>query len=119
MEDFAIGTILAIKGEYADEDTARERVRHFISDWTLTPIGVISEIRVNHWLRKTFAEFIDHVKSPSYIMNEYWHYCDHLCLDDAIIETLRMVQVRENHGREYVNGFKDFSFGELELALCP
>lgn len=121
MEDLTIGVILAIKQEYGGETSAKERVKHFLSDYTLTPYEYYDDTSLVRILRICFADYVDHAKSPRWAVIQYFKHRYEGVNGDiaAILTVLGLSQVRENLDGiwMYVNGFHDFEFKDLKLTV--
>lgn len=124
MEDLTIGIILAIKQGYNGEELAKERVKRFLSDYTLTPYEYYDDKSLEHILRICFADYVGHAKSPRWVVSEYFRYRyegigGEIPDIDAILITFGLAQVRTNLDGVwmYVNGFHDFEFKDLKLTV--
>ena len=124
MEDLTIGVILAIKQGYKGEESEKERVKRFLSDYTLTPYEYYDDRGLERLLRVCFADYVDHAKSPRWVVREYFKHRyegvnGEISDIAAILITLGLVQVRTNLDGiwMYVNGFHDFEFKELKLTV--
>lgn len=124
MEQLTIGVILAIKQEYCGETSAKERVKRFLSDYTLTPYEYYDDRGLERILRICFADYVGHAKSPRWAVTQYFKHRYEGVNGDigdiaAILTVLGLSQVRENLDGVwmYVNGFHDFKFKDLKLTV--
>ena len=124
LDDLTIGIILTCKHGYKNNEY-KDAIKEFLSDYTLTPIKYYTESALRFILIHCFEDYIENVKSPRWIINEFFGFkygIDPMDDTDAIIGCFRGAQVREYSDPvlkklTYVNGFHDFEFKELKLTL--
>ena len=121
MDELTIGVILAIKQGYGGETSAKERIKRFLSDYTLTPYKYYDDTSLVRILRICFADYVDHAKSPRWVVTQYFKHRYEGVDGDiaAILTVLGLSQVRQNLDGVwmYVNGFHDFEFKDLKFTV--
>ena len=106
MDNLSLGFIYALKERR--ETTLMDRAIGFLSEYTGTGKEYYTSGEMKRIARMVFIEFLRTARSPAYHVHEFFAHLDRTEDEkEAILESLRMVQVRDDEG--YINGFRDMA----------
>lgn len=119
MNDVTLGSIIAIKRNNKDG------LKKFLAEYCYTKEEDYSDNVLERILRQCLEDYIGTADNPSYVLTIYFGckydgYFAKISDLDAIISTFKLQRVRNKNSDgviSYVNGFRDFEFGNWKLKL--
>ena len=132
MQDKTIGIIMVLKTTYGTMKDYKEEVLKFLCDYSKTDYDYMSKlddkVKYNYTIHHFIQAFVDYIGSaddPKTEVSKFFgfKYNADQSVDDieaiikVFIQSLVIHKSDSNDEVEYVNGFRDFKYKDLELSL--
>lgn len=119
MNDMTLGCIIAIK------ENNKDGLKKFLAEYCYAKEEDYSDNVLERILRQCLEDYIGTADNPAYVLTEYFGckyngYFGETSDLEAIISTFKLQRVRNRNSDgviSYVNGFRDFEFGNWKLKL--
>ena len=117
MNDMTLGCIIAIK------ENRKDGLKKFLAEYCYGTEEDYTDYVLERILRQCLEDYIQTTDSPGYVLTTYFgckynNYFENVIDLEAIISTFLLQRVRKRNEEGniyYVNGFRDFEYGEWKL----